>query len=216
MRCKSAGTLAVVVVALIFAGSARAQTATAGDVPPPPPVATAGNGGVPATATAVAATAQPAATQNTITTTAPVSSNTTISVGTIAGEALDWAVIAFGGTLTGFGVQLLRKLAQKAGVELSDKMSQQLNETLLNGLNAAAARAETAMAGKAVVDIKSQIIADAITYAQDHRADTIKKLGLDPQTGTAVLALRARIDTLVADPAKPTPAVLDAASPKAA
>lgn len=161
----------------------------------------------------VTAPGPPAATQNTITTSGPVSSSTTISTGSLAAQVLDWAVAAFGGTLTWFGVQLLRKLVAKAGVELTAGMSAQLNETLLNGLNAAAERAETAMAGKGVVDVKTQVIADAISYAQAHRAETIQKLGLDPTSGKAVLALKARIATLINDPTVATPAVLGGPTP---
>jgi hypothetical protein len=149
-----------------------------------------------------------AATQNTITTTAPVTSSTSISVGTIAGEVLTWAATAFGSVGAMVGTAFLIRLFKKAGLEGADLMSDQINKTLLNGLNDAAARITTATAGKGVVDIKNQIIESAIEYAQAHRAETIHALGLDPTSGKAVQALRARIATLVADPSVPTPPVL--------
>lgn len=151
----------------------------------------------------------PAATQNTITTTAPVTSETKISVGDLASEALDWAYIAFGGILVAYIRRWLVAAAKKAGIELTAGMSDELNAALLNGLSLADATAKKNLAGKGEIEVKSQIIADAIKYAQDHKAALIKAMGADPQSGEAVVGLRARIATLVADPTKPTPAVLD-------
>ena len=89
-----------------------------------------------------------AATQNTITTTAPVTSSTSISVGTLAGEVLTWAATAFGSVGAMVGTAFLIRLFKKAGLEGADLMSDQINKTLLNGLNDAAARITTATAGK--------------------------------------------------------------------
>jgi hypothetical protein len=48
-----------------------------------------------------------------------------------------------------------------------------------------------------------------VAYVQDHGADAIKTLGLDPQSGAAVEAIKARIETAIADPTIPTPKILD-------
>jgi len=157
----------------------------------------------------------PAATQNTITTTAPVSSETTISVGSLAGQALDWAFIAFGGVLTTFLTRLFIKLAAEAGVRITKGLSDQINEALLNGLNHGESELSAELQGKDPITIKNAIVASAVEYAQTHRADAIEKLGLNPQSGAAVQSLRARIATLVADPDKPTPAVLAPTPPPA-
>ena len=135
-------------------------------------------------------------------------STTTVSVGTLAGQVLTWAVTAFGGVITTVGTFWILRLAKKAGIEGADLMSKQLNETLLNGLNDGAARIAAGVQGQGTVQIKNQVIQSAIEYAQAHRAETIQALGLDPSSGKTVEALRARIATLVADPAAPTPAVL--------
>ena len=151
----------------------------------------------------------PVASQNTITTTAPVSSTTTISTGTLAGEVLTWLAAAFSlpiGTLLTFW---LKRLFTLAGVQVTQQMSDQLDRTITNGLNAAAANVAATAEGKGQIQIKNEIVGQAVAYAQDHRAETIKALGLDPQSGAAVQAIKARIETLVNDPAVPTPAVLD-------
>ena len=121
---------------------------------------------------------------------------------------LTWATTAFGGVLSTVATVWIIRLAKKAGVEGADVMSKQLNETLLNGLNDGAARIAAGVQGQGTVQIKNQVIQSAIEYAQAHRAETIQALGLDPSSGKTVEALRARIATLVADPAAPTPAVL--------
>lgn len=155
----------------------------------------------------------PATTQNTITTTAPVSSETTISVGTLAGQVLTWLASAFGLTLTTMGTLVLKRWFSTLGLQMTQQMSDQLDKTLLNGLNIAAAAAAQALDGKSKVEVKNEVVAGAVAYAQDHRAETIQALGLDPKSGKAVEALNARIATLISDPTSPTPAVLNDAKP---
>jgi len=149
-------------------------------------------------------------TQNTVTTTGPVNSATTISVGTLASQVLTWAAAAFvvpvGAVLTGWLVRLFRL----AGVQVASAMETQLQSSVVNGLNAAAANLSGNLVGKGSIAVKSAIVADAVKYVQDHRADTIQALGLDPKSGAAVEAIKARIETAIADPAQPTPKVLAA------
>ncbi len=166
--------------------------------PLPPPVA------VPAPSPAIAPV-----TQNTVTTTGPVTSQTSISIGTLAGQVLTWAAAAFGSlaatVFTAWGVRLFKL----AGVQISDNARARLQEIIVNGLNVGAAQATKDLAGKGQVEIKNETVAAAITYAQAHGKDAMKQLGLDPQSGAAVEAIKARIETAIADPAVPTPAVLD-------
>jgi hypothetical protein len=149
------------------------------------------------------------ATQNTITTTAPVSSETTISVGTLAGQVLTWLAAAFGSILatvfTAWGVRLFKT----AGVQLGDAARARLQEIIVNGLNIGAATAAQNLAGKGQVQVKNEIVAQAVAYTQTHGAEAMKTLGLDPNSGAAVQAIKARIETAIADPTVPTPAVLD-------
>jgi len=150
-------------------------------------------------------------TQNTVTTTGPVSSDTTISIGTLAGQVLTWAAAAFGSlaatVFTAWGVRLFKL----AGVQMSDAARSRLQDIIVNGLNVGAAAATQNLAGKDKVQIKNETVAAAIAYAQNHGADAIKQLGLDPQSGAAIEAIKARIETAIADPTVPTPAVLDPA-----
>jgi hypothetical protein len=175
--------------------------------PPPPPVV------APATPTVVPSA--PPVTQNTVTTNGPVSSETTISVGTIAGQVLTWAAAAFGSVaatvFTAWGVRLFKL----AGVQMSDAARARLQEIIVNGLNVGAEKATHDLGGKGQVEIKNETVATAVAYAQAHAADAIKQLGLDPNSGAAVEAIKARIETAIADPTVPTPAVLDPpATPK--
>jgi hypothetical protein len=149
------------------------------------------------------------ATQNTITTTAPVSSNTTISVGTLAGEVLTWATAAFGSVAATAIIAWVYRLFKLAGLQISDAARDRLQQIILNGLNAAAKDATQNLAGRGQVDIKNAVVAQAVAYTQTHGADAIKTLGLDPKGETAVEAIKARIETAIADPTVPTPTILD-------
>jgi hypothetical protein len=153
--------------------------------------------------------------QNTIRTTAPVSSETTISVGTLAGQLLNWVVLGFSGPIGGLAVWIMVRALSYLGVKLTDAGRARLDEMVVNGLNIAAPLIEQRLAGEGKVAIKNAVVASAVAYVQDHGADTIKKLGLDPQSGAAVEAIKARIETAIADPTVPTPAVLDPPTPSA-
>lgn len=150
-----------------------------------------------------------AATQNTITTTAPVTSETTISVGTWAGQTLLWVVATFGSTLGLALTTLIVRMLKNAGVVGAQLLSDKLDQLVLHGLNFAADEAAKDMAGKGTIEIKDDIAGRTLTYVQQHGADTIKALGMQPESVMAIEAIKARIATAVADPDKPTPAVLD-------
>jgi hypothetical protein len=177
---------------------------------PPVVVAPVAAPAPPAVAAPPAATAPPV-TQNTVTTTGPVSSDTTISIGMLAGQVLTWAAAAFGSVaatvFTAWGVRLFKL----AGVQMSDAARARLQDIIVNGLNVGAAAATQNLAGKDKIQIKNETVAQAIAYTQAHGADAIKQLGLDPNSGAAIEAIKARIETAIADPAAPTPAVLDSA-----
>lgn len=200
------GTLlgAVVALALPLAPVATvlAQTATveapSATVPPP---------SAPGAVTSPTATPTPA-TQNTITTSAPVTSTTTIDVGTYAGQALMWVASVFGTTIGGALTLLIMRMLKNAGIAGSDLLRQRLQEVIVNGLNLGAKQASDALQGRAQVEVHNAIVASAVTYAQAHGVEAIKALGLDPTSPEAVEAIKARIETAIADPAAPTPAVL--------
>ena len=196
--------IGVAIAAALFATPVCADEAT------PAPVQLPAVTVVPVPSQTVAVPA-PAATQNTITTSGPVTSETTISGGDIAGAVLKWVAALVTGVLGLYGRDLIIKLGKRVGVQLSEAFSDQINATLVNGLNHAAATEEANLAGKDPIVIKNKIIQGAIAYTQTHRADAIKSLGLDPQSGLAVQALEGRIATLIADPTVPTPAMLDPA-----
>lgn len=163
--------------------------------------------------TPIPAAVAPAATQNTITTSGPVSSNTTISAGTLAGQVLAWATLAFGGGLSTLLGTLIYRALKLVGVKITDAARARLGDVILNAMNFGAKKAEEDLAGKDPIEIKNAAVAFAVAYVQAHGAETIKTLGLDPTSGAAVEAIKARIATAVADPSVATPAVLDAPSP---
>lgn len=135
-------------------------------------------------------------------------SDLTISLGTIAGQVLTWIAAAFAVPLGAIATGWLLRLFKLSGVQVTDAMKDQLQNIVVNGLNAAAARNAEALKGQNQIVVKNQIVADAVRYAQEHGAETIKALGLDPKSGEAVEAIKARIETALNDPATPTPPVI--------
>lgn len=151
----------------------------------------------------------PAATTNTVTTTGPVTSDTTISVGTLAGQVLTWVVAVFGVPIGSLLTAWLYRLFQQAGVTMTDSMRARLQEMVVNGLNIGVAKATAGMTGKAPVQIKNEAVEHAIDYVQLHGANELKALGFDPSSNIAVDAIKARIETAITDINTPTPKVLD-------
>lgn len=193
------------IYAIAFAAALLAAAAVGVSAQDQAPTDTRGTGAltVPSQPTLPATT-----TQNTIQTTSPVRSETTISVGTIAGEVLTWIAAAFSVPIGGLLTVLLMRVFKMAGVQVTDQQKAQLQSIVVNGLNAAAANTTKNMAGQNPINIKNQTVAEAIDYVQAHGADTIKALGLDPHSGEAVEAIKARIETAINDPSVPTPPVL--------
>jgi hypothetical protein len=169
-----------------------------------------------AIASASAHAADPvAATQNTITTTGPVTSDTVISLGTLAGQVLTWVMAVFGVPVGTLLTAWLYRLFTKAGVDITDAMRDRLQQMVVNGLNIGAATATTELAGKGQIAIKNRAIQRAVLYVQEHGAQELKAMGINPTSNIAVDAINARIQTAITDANTPTPKILDAVVPAA-
>jgi hypothetical protein len=148
------------------------------------------------------------ATQNTVTTTGSVTSDTTISVGTLAGQVLTWIAAVFGVPIGGLLTAWLYRLSKLAGVQITDTMRARLQDIVVNGLNIGVKKAATDLRGRGQVDVKNEAVAHAVEYVQVHGADSLKALGIDPGSELAVEAIKARIETAITDVNAPTPKVL--------
>lgn len=143
----------------------------------------------------------------------PVQTVTPVTIvkgGDLAAQVLEWLQVAFGSTAGGAFLWVVVRGLKYLGIQITEAQKSQLQAIIVNGLNAAAARAEANLRANPNLDIpiKSQIVADAVSYTQDHGAETIKALGLDPKSGEAIDAIKARIETALNDPKTPTPAVV--------
>lgn len=214
-------------VAAASIGAAFAQDTTPSPSAPIPSQTTTlpaiGNASpsLPATLPAIAPAVAPAApisspgSQTTISTTAPINASTTIDVGTYAGQALMWVASVFGTTIGAALTTLFYQMLKNAGIQGNELLRGKLQDIIVNGINAGAKAANERLAGRGQVEIKNEVVAKAVEYAQTHGADTLKKLGLDPTSPQAVEAIKARIETAINDPATPTPAVLSPPKPAA-
>jgi hydroxypyruvate isomerase len=143
--------------------------------------------------------------------------DTVLHLGPILKEVIDWAITAFGAAFSAVAVALIYKVLNYMGIQVAQAQKDQLQAIIVNGLNDAGAKADAAVLADPSlnVNMKNKVIAQAVTYTQIHGKDTIKALGLDPNSGEAVEAIKARIATAIADPATPTPAVLGGPQPLA-
>lgn len=164
-----------------------------------------------AIASASAHAADPvAATQNTITTTGPVTSDTVISLGTLAGQVLTWITSLFVASVGTLLSAWIARAFRNAGVDFTDSMRSRLQEMVVHGLNLGAATASADLAGRGQIAIKNQAISTAVRYVQEHGAQELKSMGIDPMSNIAVSAIQARIQTAITDANSPTPKILDA------
>lgn len=146
----------------------------------------------------------------TVTTEAPVTATTTVKGGNLAAEVIQWIQVALVPTIGAVVLAVLYRVFGYFGIQTTEMQRAQLQGIIVNGLNSAAAKAQVSLRASDKLDYtsKSAIVNDAIAYAQAHGAETIKALGLDPESGDAVSAIRARIETALNDPATPTPPVI--------
>lgn len=156
----------------------------------------------------VVAQADPARKDTTrVETSAPVTSTTTVKGGNLAAEVIQWIQVAFVPVIGTVVLAVLYKVFGYFGIQTTEMQRAQLQSIIVNGLNAGAAKAQVNLRATDKLDFSSKnaIVNDAIAYTQDHAAETIKALGLDPKSGEAVQAIKARIETALNDPATPTP-----------
>lgn len=145
----------------------------------------------------------------------PNPAEASISFGTLGGQLLTWAALLFGGVIATFVVKWVQALAKKAGVDVSQAQSDKLNAMLENSIHLAAQKAETKLDGTMTVEVKNKVVADAVQYAKEHGADTIKDLaGVDPNDPKIQEALKARAAKALAT-VSPDAVLAPAASPAA-
>ena len=124
--------------------------------------------------------------------------DTSVSVGTLGADVIEWLGAVAIPVLGTFLTKWLMALAKKAGVELSQAQSDKLDGMIENGLHDALAKAGADLTGKLTVDVKNKAVADAVAYAQAHGADTIKAMsGVDVSDPKVTEALQARAAKLL-------------------
>jgi hypothetical protein len=146
---------------------------------------------------------------------------TTISIGTLAGQILAWIMVTFSVPIGSYAVLIMHRALTNLKIPVSDAALAKAKQMLVNGMNLAAPEVQERLAGKGQVAIKNETIAAGVRYLQEHGPDAIKTLGLDPTSPKAVEAMKAWAETAITDPTVPTPAALDppkqvAADPAAA
>lgn len=114
-------------------------------------------------------------------------------------NALALVILAAAPIIAKRAIDALQAFAAKQGIELNQARLDRLDAMLVNGMNAAAAAATS---GKT----KEQIKSDALAYARQHGPELLDSLKADLSDPKTQAALRARMETLIANPSVPTPA----------
>jgi hypothetical protein len=137
---------------------------------------------------------------------APTTTTTTISGGDLAAQIIEWLKLAFGTVIAGIGTQIIIKIRTYFGILTTDAQKAQLQALAVNAVNAAASKAEDTLRANPHldIDVKNAVVQDAVSYVQAHGSDVIKALGLDPKSGDAVDAIKARIATAMNSDQTPT------------
>lgn len=143
-----------------------------------------------------------------VTTSGPVTSTTKIETGTLAGQAAMWVAAVFGSTIGAAMTGWLIKMLKLAGINATDAIRARIQQYIINGLNHGARYLAEWAKGKGSIEVRNAIVAHAVEYVQKQAADELKALGADPQSPATVEAIKARIETAIADPMQSTPAVL--------
>ena len=123
----------------------------------------------------------------------PAEATTSFSIGTWIADLLGGLTAIFGSVIATFITKWVMAVAKKAGVDASQAMSDRLDQIIENGLHAGATDLGRDLKGKLNVQVKNQVISDAVSYAQNHGAETVKSIsGLDINDPKTVEALQAR------------------------
>ena len=128
----------------------------------------------------------------------PAEPATSVSLGSWIADLLGSLVAVFGSVIATFLTKWVMAVAKTAGVNATQAMSDRLNDIIARGLHDGALRLGQDITGKLNVQVKSQIVAQAVAYAQAHGADTVKNLvGVDIHDPMVIQALQARAATVL-------------------
>lgn len=153
--------------------------------------------------------------------------DTSFSFGTGASQLLGWLALVFGGPIASYAVLWLRALAKKAGVEMSQAMSDELQDKFKRGMTAEAAKIGADLDGKLTVDVQNKLLAAGVDYVKAHGINTVKDLSarnsalgflksFDPSDPKVQEALAARATTALNEITPNTVLATSAAATEAA
>lgn len=140
-----------------------------------------------------------------VTTTGDVTSDTRISIGTYAGQALMWVVTVFAVPLAGLLVGIFYRILKGVGFSLDEAWRKRLESAVVNGINATAPKLAGMAQGRLSVDVKSKLVKDVIDYLATHVPDTLAKLNIDVTTPAGQAVIAGRVEKALNDPTVPTP-----------
>lgn len=125
------------------------------------------------------------------------SASPVISVGTLASEILQYVAAIVIPAVAAFATKVLLSWEQKLGIDRTDAQRDRLQEFIANGLSLGAAKIDQRLSGTMPFEVKNRLVAEAVRYAQEHGADTIKALGGDINDPKTKEALTARATALL-------------------
>ena len=117
----------------------------------------------------------------------------TVSAGSVLNEIIQIALLAAGTALIGLAGVVGVKLLTWMGVKNAEQYRAKIEQIASNGVALARQEAAARLPGKLTLEVQNDVMARAITYVEEQGAETLKKLGYNPDDPKDVEALRARV-----------------------
>lgn len=128
----------------------------------------------------------------------------TVDSANLATAFLNWVEVAISAPLGGILIWIAMRVLTVIGVKNANDVKAQLTDMAPRAINWAFSQLREAVKGLPPIEVHNQTAELAVEYMRQHGAGIIKSAGLDPQSGDVTEALRAHIETAIADPSVPT------------
>jgi len=106
--------------------------------------------------------------------------NTSVNVGELLAPWLEMLVGAIAVLIAALLSWITAMIKQKTGIDIEARHREALQTALTNGAGLILAKVKDSVAGKEI-DVRSEIVRDAISYVNQAAPDAVKKFGLTPQ-----------------------------------
>lgn len=144
------------------------------------------------------------------TTTVPTATDTVVDYGNIIWSLAGAALMAAAAWIAAKLVPILSGVLEGVGISLTEARKKALQDLVINGIHYASEKIvkPALTSGKLTVDVKSQLVAEVVNYVAMHGGQLLEAMGVSPNSTEFRVAVEARVEKALVDPATPTPAAV--------